>query len=385
MGATGGYVDPTDALVFGAVGDVAFHGAIGETMLREGVDWPFDRVRELLGRADVVFGNMEPVVLPPDYPREQKDPQGLISPLAGDQAALALKHAGFDFMNMAANHVLDAGTEGMFYTQQCLRDVGLSTGGIGYTQEEARRLQVLERGGIRLGFLCYCEDNNYSLSTTGPCHAYYEVESVLEDVRASRDQVDVLIVSIHADIEFMETPSVPRRDAARQIARAGADIILQHHPHLPQGIEVVDGCLIAYSLGNFVFNSHTSPYMASHGPHTAHSFLLLVHVGKDGVRLFERVSIVIGKPPEERPCPAAGDRARMLTAYLSFLDGAVRDDTTVHENWRKTAREFVRRYAQALGESPQPEQAIYDTISRLLFVAENRRVMNEVVRMAQER
>jgi hypothetical protein len=373
------------SITFGAVGDVAFHRAIGEAMLRQGIDWPFARVRDVLGRADLLFGNMESVVLPPGYPANEVDPDGLISPLSGDQAAQALRDAGFDFMNMAANHVLDAGTVGMFHTQQCLREAGIATAGVGLTQLEARQLSVLERNGIRFGFLCYCEDNNYSLSTRGPCHAYYDVDTVVEDVQKFTSSVDVLVVSIHADIEFMETPSVPRRDNSRRIADAGAKIVLEHHPHAPQGIEMHNGCLIAYSLGNFVFNSHTSSYMKNNGPHTAHSFVLLAKVTAEGVESFERVPIVIGEPPEERPRAATGAAADALSAYFAYLDQVLQDDDAVRRNWQETARQFVLKYVTSAAQAGSVDDVIYDLLSRLLFVAENRAVMDQVYQMAQER
>jgi hypothetical protein len=183
----------------------------------------------------------------------------------------------------------------------------------------------------------------------------------------------------------METPSVPRRDRFRQIARAGADIILGHHPHVPQGIEIVDGCLIAYSLGNFVFDSHTSGYQKNNSIHTAHTYLLLVRVNEEGVQGFERIPMVIDPPPEQRPAPAEGVRAESLQSYFEYLDQAVQDDETVYENWTKKAREFLLRYARGMADVSSADELIYNTVSRLLFVAENRSVMDWVYRLAEER
>ena len=94
----------------GAVGDISFWGRIGVEMLKRGPDWPFELMRPHLARADVLFGNMESVAIPEDYPRDEIDSEGLISPVPGPDGATALKRAGFDFLNLAANHVLDAGT-----------------------------------------------------------------------------------------------------------------------------------------------------------------------------------------------------------------------------------------------------------------------------------
>ena len=275
-----------DTITFGAVGDIAFRGELDEQARRHGADWPFEKMLPHLQRVDVLFGNMESVAIPPDFPEDQIDPAGLISRLPGEEIAAAIKQAGFDFMNLAANHVLDAGSIGMDYTKKTLEDAGLVTGGVGYTQAEARELKVIDCNGITFGFLCYGEDSNYTLGHTSPSYAYYELGTIVGDVEKHRADADVLIVSIHADLEFMPTPSLPRLRNSRAIAEAGAKIILHHHPHVPQGVEMVNGCLIAYSLGNFVFQAHTSEYMKNNGPHTAHSFLLLTEVGKDGVRRY---------------------------------------------------------------------------------------------------
>src|SRR5262245_38944848 len=152
---------PSSSITFGAVGDIALTGAVAAAATERGLDWPFAPMRADLGRAGVLFGTMESVFIPDDYPVAELDPRGLVSRLPGAGAAAALRHAGFDFLNLAANHVLDAGTVGLEHTTRVLRESGLAVGGIGRTQAEARALTTLEKDGITFGFLCYCEDSNY--------------------------------------------------------------------------------------------------------------------------------------------------------------------------------------------------------------------------------
>lgn len=376
-------MSPSDRVTFGAVGDVSFHGRIGEEMLNQGADWPFEKMRSDFARADVLFGNMESVAIPETYPRDQIDPAGLVSPVPGPTGAAALRRAGFDFLNLAANHILDAGRVGMDYTKECLEQAGVNTGGVGYSQAEARRLVAVERKGLTFGFLCYGEDNNYTLGHTNPSHAYYELSSVLSDIEQHRGSVDVLVVSLHADLEFMPTPSLPRLRESRHIARAGADIILQHHPHVPQGVEMVDGCLIAYSLGNCVFPAHTSEYMKQNGPHTAHSFLLLVEVGREGVRSFSRLPFEIAEPPEERPRPLAGTECEEMLAYFSQLDSRLADEEGVKRTWREFARRYFETYLKRAAEG-DIDDVIRDTVGRVCLVAENRNWALAILEMARE-
>jgi len=377
----GGKTNAGRAVTFAAAGDVDLSCLDRGALERAGLAWPFERMIPHLARADLRFGNMESVVLPPDYPDDQIDPAGLVTKF---NATAALAEAGFDFMNLAANHVLDGGQVGLFHTRDLLEALGIATAGVGRTQAEARRMRVVRAGGLRFGFLSYAEDNNYTLGTTGPGPAYYATETVLADIAASRPRVDVLVVSVHADLEFMPTPSWPRREAFRRFAAAGATIVLGHHPHVPQGVEVIDGSLVAYSLGNFHFPAHSSPYMKDNGPHTAHSFLLLAEVSGDGVRSFERVPFQIGAPPEERPIPLNGAAGDDLLAYLAELDRLCADDDAVRATWRDTALRHLDLYLGRI-KTMDRQQVLDELLGRLLLVDENRRWVEEVFAAVEQR
>lgn len=370
-------------VTFGAVGDIAFHRGISDPLETRGPEWPFAPTQGLLDRAQVLFGNFEFPFLPPDFPEEKLDPRAGLSVVPGPQGAAALREAGFDFLNLAANHVLDVGSRGLDYTVASLSDAGLATGGVGYSQREARRLQVVRRQGLTFGFLCYAENNNYTLGATEPGPAYYELPAVLEDVREHRDAVDVLVVSIHADLEFLPTPAPVRLANSRRIAAEGADIVLEHHPHVPQGVEVVDGALIAYSLGNFVFGAHTSDYMRTHGPHTAHSYVLLLEVDAGGVHGFERIPCLIPEPPEERPRPAEGAQRDELAAYFEQLDRYLQDDEFIRNTWRERCREMFASFIQKAADRGV-DRVIEELVGRCVLVAENRNWMEEILAITRE-
>jgi poly-gamma-glutamate synthesis protein (capsule biosynthesis protein) len=367
------------SVTFGAVGDIVLSGPTAAEMARRGTSWPLGRMRETLAGADVLFGNLECVIVPPDYPEGELDTRDLVTRYDGTEA---LREAGFDVLSLANNHILDGGTSGMFNTRDVVEHHEILACGIGESQADARRLRVLERSGLRWGFLCYAEDSNYALSTQGPCYAYYEPDAVLEDIAAARDEVDVLVVSVHADLEFVDTPSVPRRQAFREFARAGATLVLGHHPHVLQGVEHLGGSLIAYSLGNFLFHAHTSAYLQTHLPATARSFVLLVDVARDGVRSFTRVPVAITPPPDQRPQPAEGAVLGELERRIEELDRLVLDDNVVAANWRAASLERLV-WTLKLAASDRPEEALH-LVGRLLFVAENRAWVDEVVSAAAE-
>lgn len=286
-------------------------------------------------------------------------------------------------MNLAANHALDGGTLGMFHTKKVLEGRGIAAGGVGRTQGQARKLVVLQKAGLRWGFLSYCEDSNYTLSAGGPGYAYYTPRAVLADIRRHRASVDVLVVSIHADIEFMETPCPARRDAGRAFADAGATLVLMHHPHVPQGVELRERSLIAYSLGNFCFDAHSSQYMKSNGPGTALSYVLLAEVSRRGVESFRRVPLRIGEPPEERPVALTGAAAKKLLTYFSELDRKAGDNGFVREHWRARAMK-VMAYTLRVLRGLEDEEAVLHLLGKTLFVAENRSWATEVHRALKE-
>ena len=368
----------------GAVGDIAFHSGIRDFLQVEGMDWPFAAAQPVLDRADILFGNFEFPFLPPDFPQDRLDPAAALSVVPGPEGAAALREAGFDFLNLAANHILDAGTLGFEHTRSCLREAGICTGGVGFSQEEARGLQVVESGGLTFGFLCYVEDGNWTLGATNPGPAYYTLETLLEDVERHRGDVDVLVVSIHADLEFEPTPAPARIANSRRIAAAGARILLEHHPHVPQGIEMVDGSLIAYSLGNFVFGVHTDSYVGRHLPHSGESFVLLIDVDAGGVRSFDRVPCLIGQPPLERPRVLEGSEREQLAAYYAQLDAWLQDEAFVRETWRRRVRAMLSTYIRRAAER-DVEEVLDELVGRIALVAENRSWLDEVMAMGRER
>ncbi len=366
---------------FGAVGDLSFAGKMADATAAGGPAWPFERVQPYLREADILFGNMESVLLPPDYPDEQRDPKGMFSQF---DCTPSLQAGGFDFLNLATNHILDGGTVSMFHTRNTIEKAGIATGGVGRTQKTARKLRVLERNGLTFGFLCYCQDMNWILGAKGPGHACYEVDKVIEDVRAHRKEVDVLVASIHADIEFVDTPSVSRWQEFRSIADAGATLVLGHHPHVPQGIEMRNGSLIAYSLGNFLFPAHSSAYQRDNSPHTASTFVLLADVERKKVNSFRRIPAAICPVPDQRPVPLAGAARCKMLAHFDKLDRMCRDEATVRRLWRETALRQLRAWIQILACEENIERVIDEHLGRLLMVAENRNWVNEIHEAVRE-
>lgn len=222
--------------------------------IQEDIRHPFQRVRDLVLSADIAFANLE-------MPLSRRPPAGAFAgPLEFPEA---LTWAGFDIVSTANNHAFDAGEEGLLETMKRLDAAGVARVGSGINLEDARKSVIIERNGIRIAFLAYTWSVNVGaesfVGATRSGVMPLDPLLVKEDIRRVRNRADFVAVSFHWNIENTRQTHPAARDFAHAIIDAGADIILGHHPHKPQGIEVYKGKVIFYSLGNFIFG-HTHDY-----------------------------------------------------------------------------------------------------------------------------
>ncbi len=237
-----------------AVGDVMLGRYIGKVMSARGEQYPFDQVRDLFRKHDIVLGNLESgIAKDTTTPLFPKKPYNFA---ASPAAAAVLREAGFSVLDLANNHLLDFGLGEPSLTRSLLRKQGLASFGAGDNISEARQPAVLVRNGMRFGFLGYGVAHSRAVyaQKNRAGIAPLIMDDIRKDIQAHRGTVDVLVVSLHWGIEYENTPSKKQRDQAHQIIDWGADMIIGHHPHVMQGIEIYKNKMIAYSLGNFIFD-----------------------------------------------------------------------------------------------------------------------------------
>jgi poly-gamma-glutamate synthesis protein (capsule biosynthesis protein) len=137
-------------------------------------------------------------------------------------------------------------------------------------------------------------------------------------VAALRPEVDLVVVILHSGYEYIEEPSEPQVAAARAAVDAGADLVVGHHAHILQGIHSYRDGVIAYGLGNFVFNI-TGP------PETA---ILNVWLDQNGVRQLELIPAIVQQYGQPRPADFAEAGADPVAGLLPD-DDPERDAGTV--------------------------------------------------------
>lgn len=169
-------------------------------------------------------------------------------------AAHAIRQSGFTVASLANNHIYDYGQRGLEHTLAELQ--GLEIVGAAKTAVDAYQPRILTIQNTRVALISLAEAEFGALVSKDLArggYAWVNHPSIDALVSTTRRECDVVIVQVHAGVEEIDLPLPEWRDRYRALIRAGADCVIGHHPHVPQGWELVDGKPIFYSLGNFFF------------------------------------------------------------------------------------------------------------------------------------
>ena len=212
-------------------------------------------IRADIGAADIFMVNQEFPFTNRGTAAEDKQFTFRIPP----EKVSMLTEMGVDIVTMANNHILDFGPEGITDSLAALDGAGIPHVGAGENLEQAKKLEILEVKGRKIGFLGASRVYMAARWAAGTDHpgvfSTYDPTMALQEIRAARAKCDYLVVYVHWGIERNTTPEDYQRSMGRQYIDAGADLVVGSHPHVLQEIEYYDGKPIAYSLGNFVFGS----------------------------------------------------------------------------------------------------------------------------------
>lgn len=243
-----------ESVTFAAVGDIMLSRAVGRKLrLKHDVNYPYEETRDLLSSRDVVFGNLES---PITGGRDIADDELLFRSDPGVE--LGLRDAGFTILSLANNHMMNFGERGLRDTIASLDAAGIAHVGAGMTESEAYAPANVAVRGTRIAFLAYAEKDfipaSLRATATHSGVAIADVAKMQAGVAEASTGAEVIVVSMHAGVEYAQGPSRAQKEFARAAIDAGADLVIGHHPHVVQPMETYKGNTIVYSLGNFVFD-----------------------------------------------------------------------------------------------------------------------------------
>lgn len=235
-------------------GDILLDRGVRRVINHHGVDHLFsDGIDSVFRSAQIVVGNLECPATKIESPVFKQyifrsEPEWLDT----------LRQHGITHLNLANNHSIDQGREGLLDTKQNIEEAGMVPIGAGASMQEAAGPVLLASSprkvwlvpSLRLAL------ENYAYLTDKPCVSQEPMDSLMQRVFQLRkaDSTAVIIVSLHWGGEHTLKPVPRQRMEAHQLILAGADALICHHTHTLQAIETFRGKPIYYSIGNFIFD-----------------------------------------------------------------------------------------------------------------------------------
>ena len=215
----------------------------------------YSLVADRIAAADIAFINQETLMCGDGYDYSYypyfNSPQEL---------GFDLRDIGFDVINMANNHMLDKGADGLSATIDFWNGMdGVTLIGGYKNQADYDEIRIVEASGIRVAFLAYTFETNYlRLPASSPLIVPTpDEETVRAQVSRAKELADFVLVSVHWGVENSFTPDASQTEFSTLLAELCVDAVIGHHPHVIQPVEWIDRpdggrMLCVYSLGNFV-------------------------------------------------------------------------------------------------------------------------------------
>jgi len=235
--------------MIGLLGDIALNGLICEDKANN--KERFKNIRKVLSDCELSFANLETPIISSTEENEFKQF------LRGTNKAVLLeilRTIELNCVSLANNHILDYKLSGLKSTIEILESQNIKYTGAGWLKKHIEPV-VLESKGKRIGFCAYVDSN------TNPKAEYindilinmFDLDKVISDINKVKQNVDLLICSIHWGRDYSNFYSKTQQVQAKRILIAGADIIMGHHSHTLQTFDYFNNKPVFYSLGQVCF------------------------------------------------------------------------------------------------------------------------------------
>jgi len=273
------------------VGDIAPVRSFKNNMDDCKIEDLFGDAIEIFQNSDFSIFNLESVLSDKGKAINKGGPNLRGSP----KAVNSIKKAGFDLACLANNHIMDFGEEAVIDTLDILKESDINYVGIASNRTKELSNHIVTIKSIKFGIVNCAETEDIRIANEdfGP----FDITSTLieKSITDLRNKVDHIIVIIHGGREYVPIPSNHMINHFKRFREKGANLIVGHHPHVPQGFEVAKGYLSSYSLGNFIF--HTKEKIVKKYPYSNKGFILRATFSKKSIIKAEFIpyNIVNGK------------------------------------------------------------------------------------------
>ncbi len=320
------------------VGDVCLSLNVLDVMKKQGDSFPFEYLKSVLHDTDINVANLECC-----FSDESSVDNRRRMTVPSSVATNFFKKSGFHILGLANNHIMDGGPKSLENTIGLLTREGIPFFGAGKHKAEAESILYYDFQGVNIAYFGACDVSKFDAKENNPGVAPWNEKRLIEQVETAKKKASIIVVVLHGDLEFTEAPQPNRIKLARRLADAGANLVIQHHPHVVQGVEHYKNSVIAYSLGNCVFQVKGNHYQE-------------LHQGTDlGIALVAEFDI--DREPklsgyEVRPfrvgaqhCPEKLDSVSLDNWKTQFarLNSFVEDDKSVQALWHKRVRAEANR------------------------------------------
>lgn len=355
--------EPSATLVF--VGDIVPLGKIGKKLERDPTAVLDHKIIDLVSQADLGICNLEaPLCHEHLAPIIKAGPNLRASP----SISASIKEIGFNIACLGNNHCMDYGWKGLRETLEACQQNGIETIGAEESEDKALQPIIKSINGIKFGILNAGEVEEAKATFQKPGAASIFSEQFYGQLKSLRKTTDVVVTIIHAGCEYVELPAPYVRERYHKIADLGSDIIVAHHPHVGQGIEYYNGTLIAYSLGNFLFDASLIKKRRITVPEQLNG--LILRVTFHGPRLATAELIPAYQDLKKHQINLhVGNSRNQILGRLQRLSDALIDDKRYSLFWEKHCQYWYRHIASQnlIGSLISTEDSLFMMARKMVF------------------
>lgn len=245
-------------IVLAFVGDIMLDRSVYNKIKNYGggdFNYIFKNIKDDLLKYDFLVGNLEGPISDKGVDRYD-----LYSFRMNPEVISAFKNVGFDAFSVANNHINNWGIEAMEDTFLRLNNAEIKVLGGGLNDIDASYPKIVEIDGTKIAFLAFSQfdKGKYEATASSSGIVIISEEALNSGIKIAKENSDLVVVIFHFGEEYAEESNSYQKKYSHLAIDLGANLIVGHHPHVVEEVEIYSNSYIAYSLGNFVFDQYFS-------------------------------------------------------------------------------------------------------------------------------